>query len=218
MYYRFAILLLFRPYVAHSIAGSSISPRDVCFEAANDISALVQSYAQLYTLRRTPSFITHFILTSSIFHLSIAPGLFSPLDRRQSQLQLANQVIDAIRQTVADLAAISPCHRSAQRAHYLVGILAKKGNIVLNARMSLDFKGCSSAHAGGSLTVDAMVLEEELSSKWETKVGRFVGMSQTSTSGVRDLQNPPFWLIYRHARAVLPSRAVLEASGFFALR
>ncbi|KAL8407394.1 hypothetical protein RB594_006289 [Gaeumannomyces avenae] len=72
MHYHFAILLLFRPLIKLRISGSSVSPRDVCLQAAEAISSLLRSYSQLYTLRRTPSFVPYFVLTSSIMHLAIA--------------------------------------------------------------------------------------------------------------------------------------------------
>ncbi|KAI0172933.1 fungal-specific transcription factor domain-containing protein [Hypoxylon sp. FL1284] len=71
MYYHFAILLLFRPLIKLRIIGSGILPRDVCSQAADAIQGLLYSYSQLYTLRRTPSFVPYFLLTSSIMHLAI---------------------------------------------------------------------------------------------------------------------------------------------------
>ncbi|KAI0020035.1 nitrogen assimilation transcription factor nirA [Xylariomycetidae sp. FL0641] len=71
MYYHFAILLLFRPLIKLRIIGSSILPRDVCAQAADAIQGLLRSYSQLYTLRRTPSFVPYFVLTSSIMHLAV---------------------------------------------------------------------------------------------------------------------------------------------------
>lgn len=71
MYYHFAILLLFRPLIKLRIIGSGILPRDVCSQAADAIQGLLHSYSQLYTLRRTPSFVPYFVLTSSIMHLAI---------------------------------------------------------------------------------------------------------------------------------------------------
>lgn len=71
MYYHFAILLLFRPLIKLRIIGSSVTPRDVCSQAADAIHGLSRSYSQLYTLRRTPSFVPYFVLTSSIMHLAI---------------------------------------------------------------------------------------------------------------------------------------------------
>ncbi|KAI1778823.1 fungal-specific transcription factor domain-containing protein [Hypoxylon cercidicola] len=71
MYYHFAILLLFRPLIKLRIIGSAILPRDVCSQAADAIQGLLHSYSQLYTLRRTPSFVPYFVLTSSIMHLAV---------------------------------------------------------------------------------------------------------------------------------------------------
>lgn len=71
MYYHFAILLLFRPLIKLRIIGSAILPRDVCAQAADAIQGLLRSYSQLYTLRRTPSFVPYFVLTSSIMHLAV---------------------------------------------------------------------------------------------------------------------------------------------------
>jgi hypothetical protein len=71
MYYQFAILLLFRPLIKLRIIGSNVLPREVCCQAADAIQNLLKSYSSLYTLRRTPSFVPYFVLTSSITHLAI---------------------------------------------------------------------------------------------------------------------------------------------------
>ncbi|KAK6214101.1 hypothetical protein LQW54_004703 [Pestalotiopsis sp. IQ-011] len=77
MYYHFAILLLFRPLIKLRIIGSSVTPRDVCAQAADAIQGLSKSYSQLYTLRRTPSFVPYFVLTAAIMHLAVG-GLHPP--------------------------------------------------------------------------------------------------------------------------------------------
>lgn len=71
MYYHFAILLLFRPLIKLRIIGSSVTPRDVCAQAAEAIQGLCRSYSQLYTLRRTPSFVPYFVLTAAIMQLAL---------------------------------------------------------------------------------------------------------------------------------------------------
>ncbi|KAI1635250.1 nitrogen assimilation transcription factor nirA [Biscogniauxia mediterranea] len=88
MYYHFAILLLFRPLIKLRIIGSGILPRDVCCQAADAIQGLLRSYSQLYTLRRTPSFVPYFVLTSSIMHLAI--GASSPPVQTISPAALSN--------------------------------------------------------------------------------------------------------------------------------
>ncbi|KAL2016963.1 hypothetical protein VTK56DRAFT_2797 [Thermocarpiscus australiensis] len=147
MYYHFAILLLFRPLIKLRIIGSSISPRDVCSQAADAISGLLRSYSQLYTLRRTPSFVPYFVLTSSIMHLAIAatggPGASQFVEgnesaqssqqppHRTSQMtsEVDTHVIEAISRGIADLTEMAPCHHFAAQALNILRYLAKKWNI-----------------------------------------------------------------------------------------
>jgi len=143
MYYHFAILLLFRPLIKLRIIGSSISPRDVCSQAADAISGLLRSYSQLYTLRRTPSFVPYFVLTSSIMHLAIGATLSG--EQKQSGESESTQsgqssqpgrppkigprVVEAITRGIADLTEMAPCHFFAEQALNILRFLAKKWNI-----------------------------------------------------------------------------------------
>ncbi|KAG0645139.1 Nitrogen assimilation transcription factor nirA [Hyphodiscus hymeniophilus] len=110
MYYHFAILLLFRPFIKLEIAGSSVSPRDVCNQAADAISALVRSYSQLYTLHRTPSFVPYFVLTSTITHLVT--------------LGTVGGGPEHIQQGISDLKTMATCHGFARRAQDILSFLA----------------------------------------------------------------------------------------------
>jgi hypothetical protein len=111
MYYHFAILLLFRPFIKLEIFGSGVSPRDVCAQAAGALQTLVNSYAQLYTLRRTPSFVPYFVLAASITHLvTLGTGRSGP---------------EALNQCVSDLKTLSDCHGFATRAHDILRFLAE---------------------------------------------------------------------------------------------
>ncbi|KAI0844251.1 nitrogen assimilation transcription factor nirA [Daldinia vernicosa] len=168
MYYHFAILLLFRPLIKLRIIGSSILPRDVCAQAADAIQGLLRSYSQLYTLRRTPSFVPYFVLTSSIMHLAIGadtskasstspaemsnPSTVKPEetetehDRRQlsssnrgelepispsstTTAKPSPKVAEALRQGIAHLAEMAPCHHFAHQALNILQFLAKKWGI-----------------------------------------------------------------------------------------
>lgn len=142
MYYHFAILLLFRPLIKLRIIGSSISPRDVCSQAADAISGLLRSYSQLYTLRRTPSFVPYFVLTSSIMHLAIGATVSGPphpaggselVQGGQSPqprvLKIDPRVTEAISRGIADLTEMAPCHFFAEQALNILRFLAKKWNI-----------------------------------------------------------------------------------------
>ncbi|KAK8109418.1 Fungal specific transcription factor [Apiospora kogelbergensis] len=170
MYYHFAILLLFRPLIKLRIIGSSILPRDVCSQAADAIQGLLRSYSQLYTLRRTPSFVPYFVLTSSIMHLAI--GASSPMQSGSSPAAASNpstakpdgaelphghprpqssshannndndeaaddddtrstrtssstatlspKVAESLRQGIADLEEMAPCHHFAEQALHIL--------------------------------------------------------------------------------------------------
>lgn len=153
MYYHFAILLLFRPIIKLRIIASNISPRDLCLQAADAIQGLTRSYAQLYTLRRTPSFVPYFVLTSAIMHLAIGtrassseseqkhppqPGGSSQAkqgthgdmaQRQPPQAPIEQHAADAIRRGIADLAEMAPCHHFAEQALNILRFLARKWGI-----------------------------------------------------------------------------------------
>ncbi|KAI0203322.1 fungal-specific transcription factor domain-containing protein [Astrocystis sublimbata] len=164
MYYHFAILLLFRPLIRLRIIGSSLLPLDVCSQAADAIQGLLRSYSQLYTLRRTPSFVPYFLLTSSIMHLTVgASGLAGTSPAPESSTstarphenygqgassprtgsgaegtssppsatttRLSPKVTASIKQSIADLAEMAPCHHFAEQALNILRFLGKKWNI-----------------------------------------------------------------------------------------
>ena len=117
MYYHYAILLLFRPFIKLHIIGSGVSPRDVCSQAADAISALVYSYDQLYTLRRTPSFVPYFVLASGITHLvSYGSNLRGP---------------EQFHQAITDLKVMESCHGFATRANDILHFLSAHWEIAI---------------------------------------------------------------------------------------
>lgn len=115
MYYHFAILLLFRPFIKLDIIGSGVSPRDICIQAADAITTLVNSYSKLYTLRRTPSFVPYFVLTSSLAHL----------------IGYGNSEVgpEKLKQGIEDLKDMTGCHGFAQHALEILHFLIKQWNI-----------------------------------------------------------------------------------------
>ena len=124
MYYHYAMILLFRPFIKLEIIGSRVSPRDVCLQAANAISALVNSYLQLYTVRRTPSFVPYFVLSASIVH-AVSLGASKATIQGSEYSQHENDRRKALRQGVDCLKEMAGCHGFATRAlgilRYLVG-------------------------------------------------------------------------------------------------
>ena len=69
MYYHLAILLVFRPFWNLQLLESITFPRTVCSEAAQSLFLLIRTFKDLYTLRRTPSFVPFGVLTGSLIYL-----------------------------------------------------------------------------------------------------------------------------------------------------
>lgn len=110
MYYHFAILSLFQPFIKLRFIGSRVSPRDVCTQAADAINTLVRSYDQLYTLQRTPSFVPYIVLASCVVHVVRIASTGS------GWIQF--------RQGAQDLKDMCACHGFARRALDIVRVLA----------------------------------------------------------------------------------------------
>jgi hypothetical protein len=115
MYYHYAMLLLFRPFIKLDIVGSGVLPRDICFQAAEAVSTLVESYAQLYTLQRTPSFVPYFVLASTMMH-GLKVGM---LDADSEPLQRG----------VVFLREMATAHGFASHALKIIRFLLKNWNI-----------------------------------------------------------------------------------------
>ncbi|KAG7289826.1 hypothetical protein NEMBOFW57_006203 [Staphylotrichum longicolle] len=241
MYYHFAILLLFRPLIKLRIIGSNVSPRDVCSQAADAIIALLRSYAQLYTLRRTPAFVPYFVLASSIMHLALAaaesaaPQVAGGESAQGDQLprlrsKLDPHVIEALGRGVSDLTEMAPCHRFAEQALNILKFMAKKWNIDVEIKttaidepreVALDDVAKSTRPVTASLNFFAPnFLESDFNCTWG---GTITGMSIDKRPSTRPedspevadvLENPLFWPFPMQGRPMLPAGKGLEGAGF----
>ncbi|KAH6607055.1 nitrogen assimilation transcription factor nira, partial [Trichoderma cornu-damae] len=128
-------VLFAQPLIKLRIIGSKVSPQDVCSQAADAIQSLLTSYARLYTLRRTPSFVPYFVLTSAIMHLAIGATSIKSGDAKTSEekmkkaAKIDQRVSDALNRGIANLAEMAPCHHFAEQALNILRYLAKKWNI-----------------------------------------------------------------------------------------
>ena len=108
--------------------GSEIVPRDVCLQAARAIHTLLRCYAQLYTLKRTPTFLPHFVFISSVTLFAI--GILTAHQSADSSRMIIDAGIAHDLQLGMDgLAEITPCHHFAKQAVDILRSLAKKWNI-----------------------------------------------------------------------------------------
>ena len=236
MYYHFAILLLFRPLIKLRIIGSAILPRDVCTQAADAIQGLLRSYSQLYTLRRTPSFVPYFVLTSSIMHLAIGgtsspsskdneadgPGKGSAQQQQTiSPVKLDPHVTESISRGIADLTEMAPCHQFAEQALNILRYLAKKWNI--DVKLSEETKHFTSKEHDSDRSVRPItsslnffvpnVMEQDFVCDWGSGRSQPTGLEPVATAA-NGLENPLFWPFPMQGRPMLPSGQLLKDAGF----
>jgi hypothetical protein len=240
MYYHFAILLLFRPLIKLRIIGSSLTPKDVCAQAADAIQGLLRSYSQLYTLRRTPSFVPYFVLTSSIMHLAIgaassggspeglkaeAPSPEGGESMPPPASKMDPRVAESIKRGIEDLTEMAPCHHFAEQALNILRYLAKKWGIDVDISSGKGKEGEEDSTSVRPLTSSLNffapnVAEGDFNCSWGALVGaaaatgpgaaRLTPVAKAATS----MENPLFWPFPMQGRPMLPSGAMLEEAGF----
>lgn len=234
MYYHFAILLLFRPLIKLKIVGSKVSPRDVCSQAADAIQGLLRSYSQLYTLRRTPSFVPYFVLTSAIMHMAIAASTPAdpssdppPSDAAHPSIPASApsgksdpRVFKSIRQGIADLTEMAPCHHFAQQALNILRYLSKKWNLDVDMGRGgkdapEDVDRLVKPHTASLNFFAPNVQLEDVICAWGTGGGTVIPRTQDvkETEG-KPRENPLFWPFPYQGRPMLPSGKELEEAGF----
>ncbi|CZT13581.1 uncharacterized protein RAG0_17080 [Rhynchosporium agropyri] len=91
IYYQFAVLTLFGPFIRLRLRDTPFRPREICFQATETIKALLASFRRLYGLRRTPSFLLIITLGSYLFHTIqeeyLAPAILNQLNQGVDDLQ-----------------------------------------------------------------------------------------------------------------------------------
>ncbi|KAF4981649.1 hypothetical protein FZEAL_2589 [Fusarium zealandicum] len=222
MYYHFAILLLFRPLIKLRINGSKVSPRDVCSQAADAIQGLLRSYSQLYTLRRTPSFVPYFVLTSSIMHLAIEATAIKT-DPTQSDIETAAKlnphVADSIKQGITDLTEMAPCHQFAEQALNILRYLAQKWDIEVEISGDKltreEYDRLVKPHTGSLNFFAPNIREGDIMCHWGTgKATASVEDTSVVQKTADSMENPLFWPFPMQGRPILPSGNELEQAGF----
>ncbi|KAM3505124.1 hypothetical protein MY11210_008087 [Beauveria gryllotalpidicola] len=232
MYYHFAILLLFRPLIKLRIIGSKVSPRDVCSQAADAIQSLLKSYSQLYTLRRTPSFVPYFVLTSTIMHLAIGATKVSSdlsgsadVDAMGESAKIDPHASDSLAQGIADLAEMAPCHHFAEQALNILRFLAKKWNIEVefgssNKPVPDDYEKLLKPYTSSLNFFAPNFTAEDFICRWGTASivadPNLPSPSQGTglQAAVDNIENPLFWPFPMQGRPMLPTGQELEQAGF----
>ncbi len=197
MYYHYAILLLFRPFIKLDIISSGVSPRDVCSQAASAISTLVNSYSQLYTLRRTPSFVPYFVLTSSIAHLIT--------------LGNAREGPEQLKQGIKDLKEMANCHGFAIRGLDILRYLIVHWDVNVPLTDEVDGEVDGKEREGRS--------RKELCRAKSTSLNQFCPNIESvdvvnGIGRVGERDNPLFWPFPLQGRPLLDVGSLLEKGGF----
>ena len=220
MYYHSAVMLLFRPFIRLSIPRSAISPREVCFEAANAITSLLGSYNRLYSLRRTPSFVPHLILTSSIMHLSVNTGpslRYGGLGSQLQSMRVDSQASKAINQCIIYLTDMARCSLSAAGSLHLIQILAEGGYDAIDGPgedSTVDGEKSAQPNAD-SRDFFGPELTDAILRAWDSRTGGFNSDILHIMSYSWTMSCPPFWLCNTRRGWNRPlDRAYLEDIGF----
>ncbi|RGP65369.1 nitrate assimilation regulatory nira [Fusarium sporotrichioides] len=226
MYYHFAILLLFRPLIKLRIIGSKVSPRDVCSQAADAIQGLLRSYSSLYTLRRTPSFVPYFVLTSAIMHLAIGAISVNPeateADMKKA-VKVDPRVAESITQGISDLTEMAPCHQFAEQALNILRYLAAKWNIDVEHNVDKltaeEYDRLVLPQTGSLNFFSPNLRHGDVTCQWGT--ANFMPGTPKQSPSVQkagdSLENPLFWPFPMQGRPILPDGVELEHAGFSVL-
>ncbi|KAL0937828.1 nitrate assimilation regulatory protein [Colletotrichum truncatum] len=238
MYYHFAILLLFRPLIKLRIIGSKLLPRDVCGQAADAIQGLLRSYSLLYTLRRTPSFVPYFVLTSAIMHLAIGAssspsqrgfeGSAQPTADTPTGTSQPPRVVEAIKQGIRDLEEMAPCHHFAEQALNILRYLANKWGMEVEMgqtpRSDAEYAHLVRPYTSSLNFFAPNVIEDDFICVWGGGGDESGASKAAMPSGgqggepvsraARVMENPLFWPFPMQGRPMLPTGRELEEAGF----
>lgn len=120
MFYHCAILLLFRPFIHFSFTSSSMSPHEICFPAAVNLTTLIRSYCQLHAVRRTPIFTAYVVLSSAIIALI------------DTTLTGAVSLPSILQDNLDHFASMSVCHGFANHAIMILQVFVHQASISLD--------------------------------------------------------------------------------------
>lgn len=115
MFYYTIIIHLFRPLLKVDLIQSDIRPRDICIDAANNVSRIFRIHRQLYNFRQAHLVITHVLLTVCTIHL-----LYS----KENQVSRQNLV-----EGLQGLEDVHECHYFGARAFRIIHNLSKTWNL-----------------------------------------------------------------------------------------
>ncbi|KAL6703232.1 hypothetical protein ACN47E_010094 [Coniothyrium glycines] len=115
MLYHTIIVHLFRPMLKVELIHSDVVPRDLCIDAANNVSRLVRIYRSFYDFRQAHLIIPHILLSVCVVHL-----LFS----KENKVSRQNLV-----EGLQGLEDLHECHYFGARSFKIIHALATTWNL-----------------------------------------------------------------------------------------
>ena len=65
------LVFFFAPRNMETDSKASQRSQDICVQAANKITAIVAAYMEKFSIRKAPVFLSYYVFTASITHVSI---------------------------------------------------------------------------------------------------------------------------------------------------
>lgn len=221
MYYHFATLLLFLPFIKLRITGSEISPREVCLQAANAIQDFLTSYSRLYTLKWVPAFMPYLALASSIMHLAQMAETVQ-MNKLGTAVKTDSHPFETVKQGIAKLTEMTPCHHIAGKALHLLRYLAKKWNVIVDietgAALDPEEEERLVRSFGGifDFVLPTIVVQNSVSNFVADKVVKETRSCQPGKA-IENLKDLLFFPPAMHGRPMFLKREALEEAGFTVL-
>ncbi|KAK4160243.1 nitrogen assimilation transcription factor nirA [Cladorrhinum sp. PSN259] len=209
LYYHFAIVLTFRPFIEFRIRGSEIVPRELCLQAANTIQTHLKAYSRLYSLRRTPSFVPYVVLVSSRVYVSLTTAGSATIPRSPPS-RVNEHIKDALRCNIATLDDMAACHRAALIGANMLRYMSTALKIYIGIRdHNPQLQQVSASTAGGP---------DLFASSSSSFSGMATSGAALGESAVLDdeepLQRALSWPAPRQTPSMVPHESKLEEAGF----
>jgi hypothetical protein len=120
IYYNFAVLLLFGPFITLRVLDSKLIPRELCVQAARTITSLLHSYGELYSLRRTTCFMPILTVASNIMHAV------------QAEIQGTRNL--QLSPGISILSEMTFCHRFARRGIKYLNVVEQRTSLIVETQ------------------------------------------------------------------------------------
>lgn len=222
IYYHFAILHTFRPFLRLRILNSRTLPRQLCLQAADAIQAHLRAYSSLYGLRRTPSFLPYVVLGTSRIYLAIEQ-LGGPGESKQGDYDswlsahvrtsksVSRHAAEALKANMAALDEMARCHRAAMVGVRMLGYLTRAWGVYKEIRGAMEGEAGA---MGRTATKRAVAAGRAPDFFGPGEVGGGEAEEGEPAHETDMLRSALFWPAARVPPVIVPAETDLESLGF----